>query len=249
MLQVLLLFFLVLPSLNQVHGQEPIPRAEPAISGSVVIVVSDFSGAVVPNANVTVTNRSTGITLTAQTDTKGRVKIPSLPPGDYEVTTTYAGFAAARTRFSHQVGAAQTVSVVLGGPLPKVEPDTQHSAPSSGRPERPLQPESRSPESQVPSLTAEEKKFGNENEVQQYLNEQLQSKHLVISVIPLGNRRSIFVLRTDDRAVTYTALLVPKPIGPTDLANRLGQHEGNFLVGVHRLTGSSYVLVLMRSNE
>ena len=78
-LQVLLLFFLVLPSLNQVHGQEPIPRAEPAISGSVVIVVSDFSGAVVPNANVTVTNRSTGITLTAQTDTKGRVKIPSLP--------------------------------------------------------------------------------------------------------------------------------------------------------------------------
>ena len=139
------------------------------------------------------------------------------------MTTTYAGFAAARTRFSHQVGAAQTVSVVLGGPLPKVEPDTQHSAPSSGRPERPLQPESRSPESRVPSLTAEEKKFGNENEVQQYLNEQLQSKHLVISVIPLGNRRSIFVLRTDDRAVTYTALLVPKPIGPTDLANRLGQ--------------------------
>ncbi len=46
-----------------------------------------------PNAMLTIKNVATGETQTAQADAKGRYRVASLAPGDYEVTATALGFA------------------------------------------------------------------------------------------------------------------------------------------------------------
>jgi hypothetical protein len=54
--------------------------------------VTDPSGAVVPDATVTVTNAATGVTRTAQTSSSGTYIISSLPPGTFDVTVSKTGF-------------------------------------------------------------------------------------------------------------------------------------------------------------
>src|SRR6516164_4536265 len=54
--------------------------------------VTDPSGAVVPDATVTVTNVATGVTRTAQTSSSGTYIISSLPPGTFDVTVSKPGF-------------------------------------------------------------------------------------------------------------------------------------------------------------
>src|SRR5262245_62387431 len=58
--------------------------------------VFDASGAVVPNARVTLTNPSTGQVTVAETNTEGVYTFLSLTAGRYEVVTEKAGFHKAR---------------------------------------------------------------------------------------------------------------------------------------------------------
>src|ERR1700757_2257262 len=60
--------------------------------GSIVGFIKDQSGAVIPNAKVTVTNESTGETRTVSTDAQGRYTIPNLPPAIYTMTADAQGF-------------------------------------------------------------------------------------------------------------------------------------------------------------
>ncbi len=55
--------------------------------------VADASGAVVPNAAVTLTNRDTGITLNASTDSSGYFRFPVIPVGTYDLNVSQPGFA------------------------------------------------------------------------------------------------------------------------------------------------------------
>lgn len=59
------------------------------LSGS----VTDPSGAVVPQAQVTVKGLSTGVTRTVTSDAAGNYTIPSLQPGNYSVKVAAPGFA------------------------------------------------------------------------------------------------------------------------------------------------------------
>ncbi len=59
-----------------------------ALTGS----VTDSSGAVVVGATVTVTSNSTGISYTAPVDSEGLYRVSQLPPGNYSVHITAAGF-------------------------------------------------------------------------------------------------------------------------------------------------------------
>ncbi|MGH9784777.1 MAG: carboxypeptidase-like regulatory domain-containing protein, partial [Terriglobia bacterium] len=59
-----------------------------AISGS----VRDASGAVIPQATVTVRNVETGQTRTTETGANGNYNVPALPVGPYEVTVEKPGF-------------------------------------------------------------------------------------------------------------------------------------------------------------
>src|SRR5712692_8102015 len=55
--------------------------------------VTDPSGAVVPDAKVTLTNVDTGVSTTVPSNGDGLFRFPSLPPGRYKVTATKQGFA------------------------------------------------------------------------------------------------------------------------------------------------------------
>jgi Carboxypeptidase regulatory-like domain len=60
--------------------------------GSVVGTLTDATGAVVPNATVTVTNTSTGLSRGATTDQAGYYSIPNLQEGTYDLSVTASGF-------------------------------------------------------------------------------------------------------------------------------------------------------------
>src|SRR5712691_4053898 len=54
--------------------------------------VTDPSDAVVPGADVTVTNIATGLTYTVKTDSNGLYRVSELPPGTYKIEVTAGGF-------------------------------------------------------------------------------------------------------------------------------------------------------------
>ncbi|MBI4458725.1 MAG: carboxypeptidase regulatory-like domain-containing protein, partial [Acidobacteria bacterium] len=61
-------------------------------TGSITGTARDTSGAVVPNATVTIKHLESGLTRTAETDANGNYSVPSLPVGQYEVTSEKEGF-------------------------------------------------------------------------------------------------------------------------------------------------------------
>lgn len=93
--------------------------------GSLLGTVTDQSGAVVPKADVTMTNTGTSQVRKATTDSAGRYSFPGAVPGDYSVTVTASGFkpstqtgvhiannAASEANFRLEVGAVtQQVTV------------------------------------------------------------------------------------------------------------------------------------------
>ena len=62
-------------------------------TGSIQGVVTDKSGAVIPNATITVTNPATALSRTVQSNTDGLYTVPALPPGDYNITAEAKDFA------------------------------------------------------------------------------------------------------------------------------------------------------------
>lgn len=60
--------------------------------GEITGVVEDSSGAVLPNALVTVTNLGTNFTRSVSTNSAGTYTFPALLPGRYNVRAEIAGF-------------------------------------------------------------------------------------------------------------------------------------------------------------
>jgi len=52
-----------------------------AITGAIVGAVTDATGAVTPDAKVTIANKNTGYAAHTATDMSGQYRTPSLPPG------------------------------------------------------------------------------------------------------------------------------------------------------------------------
>ncbi len=67
-----------------------------AQNASVSGTVTDPSGAVVPNANITITNSETGLVRTAVTSGTGTYSIPDLPAGQYDITVEASGFTTVK---------------------------------------------------------------------------------------------------------------------------------------------------------
>jgi hypothetical protein len=82
---ILLLLFAILGFATSAVAQ--------AGSGTVSGTVTDPSGAVVPNATVTIQNPVSGFLKTARTDSKGDFSIPNIPFSPYHITITAEGFA------------------------------------------------------------------------------------------------------------------------------------------------------------
>ncbi len=62
------------------------------VSATLLGTVTDASGAVVPNAKVTITETQTSVVHTEQTNASGNFIVPNLPPGVYAVTVEATGF-------------------------------------------------------------------------------------------------------------------------------------------------------------
>jgi len=81
--------------------------------GSVIGIVTDASGAVVPGAQVKVTNMDTGAVRNAVTNGKGEYAITQLLPAKYSLTVTATGFAPAKQTVSVTVGSQNSANIKL----------------------------------------------------------------------------------------------------------------------------------------
>ncbi|HLH40110.1 MAG TPA: carboxypeptidase regulatory-like domain-containing protein [Bryobacteraceae bacterium] len=63
-----------------------------APTGVITGIVTDESGAVIPNATVTITNKATGVARAATTNSEGLYSAPALPAGDYSIKVEARGF-------------------------------------------------------------------------------------------------------------------------------------------------------------
>lgn len=83
-------------------------------TGSISGMVQDETGAVVPGAQVTVTNVEKGISSSLATDASGRYHVPNLIPGHYEIQTQVSGFeTAVRKGIQVTVGSNLEINMTL----------------------------------------------------------------------------------------------------------------------------------------
>jgi hypothetical protein len=82
-------------------------------TGDIVGVVTDTSGAIVPNATVTIKSLDTGETRTDKANTQGQYRFALLKPGDYIVAASTAGLKSNNSRVSLLVGQEQETNLTM----------------------------------------------------------------------------------------------------------------------------------------
>src|SRR5262245_811364 len=83
-------------------------------TGTVLGVVKDPSGAVVPGASITLTNMDTSLTRTGASTEDGSYRFPALPVGHYRLGVMKEGFSAlTRTGITLEVGQEATIDLIL----------------------------------------------------------------------------------------------------------------------------------------
>ena len=87
---MLILGVLLLWSLSSV-----LPASAQAVYGSIFGTVTDNTGAVIPNANITVIDISKSTSVSVQTNGSGEYRVQHLIPDSYRVTAEAPGFAKA----------------------------------------------------------------------------------------------------------------------------------------------------------
>jgi len=70
-------------------------------SGLITGTITDSSGAVMPGAQVQLTNQATGVQRNAVTDSSGYYSVPELQPGVYDVSVSRDGFATQKLSNVH----------------------------------------------------------------------------------------------------------------------------------------------------
>ncbi len=116
-----------------------LPLFAQKITGDIIGDVTDTTGAVLPNANVTAKNVDTGLSRSATTSSTGSYRIPDLPVGNYNVTISSEGFktmsqraqvisgAVVRAGFKMEIGQrAETVTVEGQAPLVDLSPNNNN---------------------------------------------------------------------------------------------------------------------------
>lgn len=88
----------------------PVSSAQSLTTGDISGTVVDPSGAAVPNAMVTLTNKDTGATQTSNTNSTGAYRFALLNPGRYSVTASAQGFQGA-TEIAGTVFVGQSTAI------------------------------------------------------------------------------------------------------------------------------------------
>jgi hypothetical protein len=85
----------------------------PGLSG----IITDPSGAVVPDAKISVKSLATEQSVETQTDSGGRYNLPNLMPGDYELSVSATGYSTNTVKVTIAAGAGKALDMTLGGVL------------------------------------------------------------------------------------------------------------------------------------
>ena len=82
-------------------------------SGTISGAVTDATGAVIPNAKVTLANNVSGYTRTQTTDNAGHFQFINVPFNPYQLTVATSGFQTVNKRVDVDSTVAQTIPVAL----------------------------------------------------------------------------------------------------------------------------------------
>src|ERR1700749_2565655 len=85
----------ILPFLLLAPASVTVWAAQGGNAGTVHGTVTDPSGAVIPNANVHITNHVSGFERSVPTDATGQFTVTNVPFNPYHLTVSATGFAAA----------------------------------------------------------------------------------------------------------------------------------------------------------
>src|SRR5439155_8373332 len=122
-------------------GLAAAPATAQLLYGSVVGIVKDSSGSVIPGATVTIVNKDTNLTREATTNAEGGYSVINVLPGPYDVKVALTGFRnvarpnvevtigqIARVDFTLEVGAvAESVLVIGESPLLQTDKTDIHT--------------------------------------------------------------------------------------------------------------------------
>jgi Carboxypeptidase regulatory-like domain len=90
------------------------PLSAQVLYGSIVGIVKDSQGSVVPGATVTIVNRDTNLTRETTSDTEGNYSLVNVLPGPYDVKVTLQGFReAVRSSVPVTIGQISRVDFAL----------------------------------------------------------------------------------------------------------------------------------------
>src|ERR1019366_6102396 len=107
-------FAIVLIAIATVLGMAATAAAQASIStGSIQGSVTDPSGALVPQAKVTITNKGTGQAVTFTTNSSGSYNSGSLIPGEYKVRVEAKGFRTSELPVTVEVGTISSGNLKL----------------------------------------------------------------------------------------------------------------------------------------
>ena len=87
-----------------------LPATAQSARGTITGLVRDPRGAVVPGADITITEKATGVVTRTVSTEAGAYRAPYIPPGTYSITASLAGFKTA-VADNIQVMLGQTVTV------------------------------------------------------------------------------------------------------------------------------------------
>ncbi|MBB5059378.1 hypothetical protein HDF16_004101 [Granulicella aggregans] len=82
-------------------------------SGRVVGTVTDATGAAIPQASITLLNKSTGTKLTGTSNDRGELSVSAVPAGDYTATVTATGFQSQTQALTVRVTTSLTLTFAL----------------------------------------------------------------------------------------------------------------------------------------
>ncbi|HET6956422.1 MAG TPA: carboxypeptidase regulatory-like domain-containing protein [Vicinamibacterales bacterium] len=114
----------------------PVALAAQAVTGTILGLITDATGSVMPGTTVTLTNTGTGQVRSVTTDANGEYTVPSLPTGKYTVKAELSGFKTVtvpdvtlgvdqhyRVNLKLEVGAVEE-SVTVTGSSPLIQTST-----------------------------------------------------------------------------------------------------------------------------